>query len=249
MSRSAVLAIVGLLALPFLSGCAVGRLDAVPSALAGDLSFASVQNARFSGDDGASLADEMFRSIAHERATGAKPGPWSFLALSGGQEDGAFGAGLLVGWSRHGGRPQFKIVTGTSTGALAAPFAFLGSEYDATLEQMYTTTGSDDVVSVRFLTAAVNGDALRRFQSALRKHLQVHDSRGIAAHRPGVSEGPTAAHFHRQSRFRQIGDLEHRRHRRERQPDQVALGAQDPFGVRRRAGVVPTGDARRPAGQ
>ena len=160
MSRSAVLAIVGLLALPFLTGCAVGRLDAVPSALAGDLSFASVQNARFSGDDGSSLADEMFRSIAHERATGAKPGPWSFLALSGGQEDGAFGAGLLVGWSRHGGRPQFKIVTGTSTGALAAPFAFLGSEYDATLEQMYTTTGTDDVVSLRYLTVAVNGDAL-----------------------------------------------------------------------------------------
>ena len=146
VSRSAVLAIVGLLALPFLTGCAVGRLDAVLSALAGDLSFASVQNARFSGDDGSSLADEMFRSIANERATGAKPGPWSFLALSGGQEDGAFGAGLLVGWSEHGSRPEFKIVTGASTGALAAPFAFLGSEYERARENLHDH-GPADVVS------------------------------------------------------------------------------------------------------
>ena len=47
---------------------------------------------------------------------------------------------VLVGWSEHGGRPQFKIVTGTSTGALAAPFAFLGTEYDGVLKKIYTET-------------------------------------------------------------------------------------------------------------
>ena len=83
------------------------------------------------------------------------------LALSGGQEDGAFGAGLLVGWSEHGDRPQFKIVTGTSTGALAAPFAFLGSEYDWALKKIYTeTTPGDVVASKRFLLSAVNNDSL-----------------------------------------------------------------------------------------
>src|SRR5512147_503903 len=54
--------------------------------------------------------------------------PAEFLAISGGGEDGAFGAGLLVGWSAAGTRPQFKGVTGISTGALTAPFAFLGSD-------------------------------------------------------------------------------------------------------------------------
>ena len=84
----------------------------------------------------------------------------SLLAISGGGEEGAFGAGLLVGWSEHGGRPQFNIVTGTSAGALAAPFAFLGSDFDWALERMYTTTIEQDVATKRFLVEAVTGDAL-----------------------------------------------------------------------------------------
>ena len=80
--------------------------------------------------------------------------------MSSGQEDGAFGAGLLVGWSQHGSRPDFEIVTGTSTGALAAPFAFLGPEFDWALEAMYTRTGADDIVDARYLVAAVNNDAM-----------------------------------------------------------------------------------------
>ena len=57
------------------------------------------------------------------------------LSLSGGGADGAFGAGLLCGWTAHGDRPRFKLVTGISTGALSAPFAFLGPEYDAKLKE------------------------------------------------------------------------------------------------------------------
>ena len=56
--------------------------------------------------------------------------PISMLALSGGGEHGAFGAGLLSGWSESGHRPTFDIVTGVSTGALMSPFAFLGTAYD-----------------------------------------------------------------------------------------------------------------------
>ena len=64
--------------------------------------------------------------------------PVSILALSGGGEHGAFGAGLLYGWSESGHRPTFDVVTGVSTGALMSPFAFLGPAYDDRLKVVYT---------------------------------------------------------------------------------------------------------------
>ena len=67
------------------------------------------------------------------------------LALSGGGQDGAFGAGILCGWTEAGTRPQFKLVTGISTGALMAPFAFLGPAYDHVLKEAYTTISDKDV--------------------------------------------------------------------------------------------------------
>jgi predicted acylesterase/phospholipase RssA len=70
---------------------------------------------------------------------------YAHLALSGGGAYGAFGAGFLNGWSSTGKRPVFKIVTGVSTGALMAPFAFLGPSYDAALREFYTTTSSRDI--------------------------------------------------------------------------------------------------------
>jgi predicted acylesterase/phospholipase RssA len=143
-----------------LAGCASDRYSAVPSALAGDLTFAQVENARFAGEDVASMRVEFERAFARRRSHAGSAAPVTFLALSAGQEDGAFGAGLLVGWSQHGGRPEFQIVTGTSTGALAAPFAFLGPEFDWALEAMYTRTEVDDIVDARFLVAAVNNDAM-----------------------------------------------------------------------------------------
>jgi predicted acylesterase/phospholipase RssA len=70
------------------------------------------------------------------------------LALSGGGANGAFGAGFLNGWSSTGGRPTFKVVTGVSTGALMAPFAFLGQPGDAALHEFYTTTRSRDIFAL-----------------------------------------------------------------------------------------------------
>lgn len=67
------------------------------------------------------------------------------LALSSGGADGAFGAGVLVGWTESGTRPTFDLVSGVSTGALQAPLAFLGSRYDPILEEVYTTTRTEDV--------------------------------------------------------------------------------------------------------
>ncbi|MFG0284199.1 MAG: patatin-like phospholipase family protein [Phycisphaerales bacterium JB039] len=82
------------------------------------------------------------------------------LALSGGGEKGAFGAGLLCGWTEAGDRPQFRIVTGISTGALIAPLAFLGSEYDDVLRDAYTSISVDDVARPRGLLAAITRDGL-----------------------------------------------------------------------------------------
>src|SRR6185436_4076728 len=79
---------------------------------------------------------------------------------SGGADNGAFGAGLINGWTTTGTRPPFNIVTGVSTGALIAPFAFLGPEHDATLREVYTTMSADRVFLRRRLTAALFSDAM-----------------------------------------------------------------------------------------
>ncbi len=81
------------------------------------------------------------------------------LALSGGGEDRAFGAGVLTGWSETGTRPEFDIVTGISTGAIVAPFAFLVSAYDPELRRIYTARGADDILRYRGITG-VWSDAL-----------------------------------------------------------------------------------------
>jgi len=73
----------------------------------------------------------------------ATPGPW--LALSTGGGDGAFGAGLLNGWTESGKRPEFSVVTGVSTGALMAPYAFIGSAQDAGLKRAYTEYNAGDI--------------------------------------------------------------------------------------------------------
>jgi len=74
-------------------------------------------------------------------------GPW--LAISGGGSDGAYGAGVLTGWTQSGTRPEFAVVTGASIGALIAPFAFLGSRYDEDVHKNFTTIGAADIFEDR----------------------------------------------------------------------------------------------------
>lgn len=85
--------------------------------------------------------------------------PHRYLLISGGGGDGAFGAGLLVGWTAAGNRPEFQIVTGISTGAIIAPFAFLGPAYDGTLRELYTRFSSDDLVRKRNVLRVLRGDS------------------------------------------------------------------------------------------
>ena len=82
--------------------------------------------------------------------------PTNILALSGGGANGAYGGGLLVGWTEAGTRPEFDIVTGVSTGALAAPFAFLGSDWDDKLTEAYTSGQSDNLIGLRTFSAIFN---------------------------------------------------------------------------------------------
>jgi predicted acylesterase/phospholipase RssA len=86
--------------------------------------------------------------------------PHAYLAISGGGANGAFGAGFVVGWTAAGTRPEFTMVTGVSTGALIAPFAFLGAEYDDELEELYTTMSMQDVAVMRGFIKGLLGDAM-----------------------------------------------------------------------------------------
>ncbi|MDQ0470396.1 patatin-like phospholipase family protein [Labrys wisconsinensis] len=90
-----------------------------------------------------------------------QPGkPFTYLALSGGGGEGAYGAGILAGWTAAGTRPEFTIVSGVSTGALIAPFAFLGSRYDGILKELYTSGIASTFVEGPNPVRAVFGPAL-----------------------------------------------------------------------------------------
>tara|TARA_R110002072_G_scaffold17228_2_gene65840 strand:+ start:446 stop:1564 length:1119 start_codon:yes stop_codon:yes gene_type:complete len=83
--------------------------------------------------------------------------PPTVLALSVGGEDGAFGAGALVGWTSTGQRPEFDLVTGISSGALIAPFAFVGPEHDDALRRIYTENDASDIMKLRPFQAVSRG--------------------------------------------------------------------------------------------
>jgi predicted acylesterase/phospholipase RssA len=102
--------------------------------------------------------DQRFATLASQSVAGRvraqRAGqPVNILALSGGGADGAFGAGALVGLTRSTSRPQFSVVTGVSTGALIAPYAFLGSDWDDELLEVYTSGRAEHLLKSRGLGA------------------------------------------------------------------------------------------------
>ncbi len=82
------------------------------------------------------------------------------LALSGGGGDGAFGAGILTGWTERGDRPEFEVVTGVSAGAIIAPFAFLGPRYDHALKEIWTKYQTSQLVTAQILPGIFGGSSL-----------------------------------------------------------------------------------------
>ena len=107
------------------------------------------------------------------------------LALSGGGSNGAFGAGILNGWSEAGTRPDFKVVTGISTGALIAPFAFLGPGYDDQLKTVYTTTRTGDILErLNIFGILFQGEAFARttpLKNLIERHFDVGFLQAVAA--------------------------------------------------------------------
>lgn len=91
---------------------------------------------------------------------GTNAAPHNVLVLSGGGANGAYTAGVLNGWTASGTRPEFDVVTGISTGALIAPFAFLGSDYDAALRHSYTSAKESDIFKRRWLPELIWADSL-----------------------------------------------------------------------------------------
>ena len=148
-----------------LTGCA-GTLERNPLPPEHTLAavITGIPEARFWGDEWPKFSHEKFESYTDAEFSryfaGTYNQPHNYLAISGGGANGAFGAGLFEGWTASGTRPEFTMVTGVSTGALTAPFAFLGSDYDEQLKQVYTTTQTKDIAEERGLISAAFGDSM-----------------------------------------------------------------------------------------
>lgn len=134
---------------------------------------------------------EKSRTEIKERYSGIYGRRHTYLAISGGGENGAFAAGLLLGWTASGDRPEFTAVTGVSAGALVAPFAFLGPEYDEVLKVVSAELTSDQVYKKRGVIRALRTDALATtgpLQALIAKYVDEEVMEKIAAaHREGRS--------------------------------------------------------------
>jgi hypothetical protein len=169
-----------------LVGCAPTR-HPVPGPLADTAQIAGMPGVR---DWGGSPSDVFLADLVESsrQAHRANPNGWAdetgrvhLLAISGGGADGAFGAGLLCGWSEAGTRPTFKLVTGISTGALIAPFAFLGSDYDSLLKEVYTTISTKDVAQSRGALALVFGSDAFADSAPLGELIRSHTTEEVLA--------------------------------------------------------------------
>ncbi len=150
-----------------LAGCAAQSARApVPSALVSEATIPGLAHARFWGDEvPANIQNFVQAHMPNAKVMAAKvskePGRplVEYLAISGGAGDGAFAAGLLAGWSKKGDRPQFEVVTGVSAGALTAPFAYLGAEYDGRLRQIWTRYETEDLATPQVLAGLFGADS------------------------------------------------------------------------------------------
>lgn len=151
-----------ILAMSLTANAAPKRLDALPPAYANEATVSGLSGVRYAINQTSGVALflrdlEQSLRIMNRDQPGA---PITYLSISGGGGRGAFGAGLLNGWSRAGTRPEFNMVTGISTGALMAPFAFLGPAYDPVLKRLYTGITDKDVVRERSYAAIFFSDGL-----------------------------------------------------------------------------------------
>ena len=148
---SGFIVIIFLMSLLSIQGCATMRpRKAVPLDFTGKVTINGMSDIRTDIDDPdpvvmrKSLIDS-FRQEGLVNLLGIKIYP--VLAVSGAGANGAYGAGFLLGWSKFGARPIFKIITGVSSGSIIALYTFLGKDYDAKLENFFTMTATKDVMT------------------------------------------------------------------------------------------------------
>jgi predicted acylesterase/phospholipase RssA len=160
--RAAVVAVAAMLPA---CGTVVPRQTPPDAFVAEKAIVPGLETVRFWGDEipTGPLVDELRKRLPHlprsssfTRTADGRP-IIEYLALSGGGPDGAFGAGLLAGWTRHGGRPEFEVVTGISAGSIIAPFAFLGPRYDRQLQEIWTQYETSELLTAQILPALFGG--------------------------------------------------------------------------------------------
>ncbi|KRB52165.1 patatin-like phospholipase family protein [Phenylobacterium sp. Root700] len=152
-----------------LAGCASFSREDFTAADARRAAPGSASDIRFDAND--TTAAVAFTARARRQLERNGDRRVDILAISGGGADGAYGAGVMVGWTKAKTRPIFEIVTGVSTGALIAPFAFLGSKWDDDLTEAYAGGQASTVLKGRglgvlFASSIYNPAALRELVEA-----------------------------------------------------------------------------------
>lgn len=147
------------------SGCATLRHPVPKDLIANATDSGMLEIRTIIGMPNPVLQESLIKSILTESSKNFTVSPdgtrvYPILAISGGGANGAYGAGLLKGWSAQGTRPVFKAVTGVSTGAIIAPLVFLGKEYDDEIEKLYTTISTKDIMKMKGPIRALFGDSL-----------------------------------------------------------------------------------------
>lgn len=183
--RAALMLVLGAI----LAGCATSPpRHPLPPELADQARLPNMPaDVRYWSDDGVSALRDWLEPAADSLlacCAAIVNTPHNYLVVSSGGVDGAFGAGLLVGWTAAGTRPEFQIVTGVSTGATIATLAFLGPEYDDSLRQVYSSYSTADFVERRSFTETLTGDAAMdtaRFRQLIDHYLGDEEVARIAA--------------------------------------------------------------------
>lgn len=178
------------LVMTLLAGCGTAPTrNQVPEAYSATAEIPGIPRARFWGDEPPSWLGERIEMTAEEsrqKSPGIYGRPHNYLAISGGGSNGAFGAGLLNGWTAAGTRPEFTVVTGISTGSLIAPFAFIGPKYDKVLEEIYTGYSTADLLERRSWTELLNSDSYAdtaRLRAKIAEYITESVMQEIAAER------------------------------------------------------------------
>ena len=161
------IALIGLVWILIGAACAtIEPRNSVPEALTRKAVLPGLSHVRYWGgmEDPhyrESLQSMLQQRIAQEGVSEAgQLEPMPILVLSGGGPHGAFGSGILNGWTENGTRPEFAAVTGVSTGALIAPFAFLGSEFDSHLTETYTNIRTENIMERLSIFKIMSADSI-----------------------------------------------------------------------------------------